>query len=338
MRKNALLTLLFLVFTNLAYSQTNDFDIFYKNGIQFHDLGKYDQAIKSYQKALEIKPKSALILYEISLSYFSKQDYENAIKYSSKVIKLNKEHLLSAYIVNGSCLDMQGKTKESIKLFKKAIKKFDNYLLSYNLALNYYKIHDYKNAKKHVVNAIEFNPNHASSHLILAYVENETNNKVPSLLSLYYFLFLEPNSTRSEEAYTILIDNFTRNVSKDANKPNTINITLSPLNGSEYGSAEFMLSLLTASNMSEENKGKSENQMFTENTTSFFQILGEQMESNRKGVTWDYYIPFFYKLSKSEHINTFCHYISQVRDQKSEYWLEEHPEEVEKFDEWLEEN
>lgn len=338
MNKIKPLTLLFLIAAVCTFSQSDKFQAQYENGIQFHDQGNYDKAIESYKKALAIKPNSTLILYEISLSYFSNQDYKNAIKYSDKVIEANGDHMLSAYIVNGSCLDMIGKTKESIKVFTRAIKKFDNYLLNYNLALNYYKLKDFKHAKTQAINAINLNTNHASSHLILGYVENETNNKVPALLSLYYFLFLEPDSRRSEDAYTVLIDNFTRNVSKDSDKPNTINITLSPLDDSEYGSAEFMLSLLTAGNMSDENKGKTDEEMFIKNTKSFFQVLGGLQTKKNKGITWDFYIPFFYKLAQSEHIDTFCYYMSQSRDAKSGDWLDEHPEKLEKFSEWLEKN
>ncbi len=331
------ITLLFLT-SIVSSSQNNAFQTQYENGIQFHDQGKYEKAIESYKKALKIEPTSILIFYEMAFSYFNKGDYENAVKYSNKVIKADKDHLLSAYIVNGSSLDMLGKTKESIKLFKRAIKKFDNYLLLYNLALNYYKLQDYKNAKKYVSEAIKLNSDHSSSHLILGYIENETYNKVPSLLSLYYFLFLEPNSSRSEEAYSILIDNFTRNVNKDTDKPNTINITLITDSKSEYSSAEFMLSLLTAGNMSDEDKNKTDGDKFIENTKSFFSILGEHQNIKSKNIAQNFYIPFFYKLAKSEHIDTFCYYISQVRSKESVLWLENNSEKIEKFATWLENN
>ena len=71
---------------------------------------------------------------------------------------------------------------------------------------------------------IEENSNHSSSHLMLANIHQQKGNSVQTLLAVHYFLFLEPNSKRSHEAYQILQQNFGGNVSKDKDKPNTINI------------------------------------------------------------------------------------------------------------------
>src|SRR5690606_34592128 len=155
--------------------------------------------------------------------------------HSDVVINQNGAHLIEAYMVKGSALDMQGKTKASIKLFEKAIKKSDgHYLLFYNLALNHFKVNDFEKAEKNVIKAIESNPDHSSSHLMLANIHNQKGNVVQTLLSTYYFLFLEPNSQRSIGAYQMLTENFGSNVTKDDSKPNEINIMVSPNDDNQF--------------------------------------------------------------------------------------------------------
>ena len=62
---------------------------------------------------------------------------------------------------------MLGKTKESIKLFEEAMEtNGPHYLLAYNLGLNHYKLGNLEDAE--TIKAIENNPNHSSSHLMLA--------------------------------------------------------------------------------------------------------------------------------------------------------------------------
>jgi len=330
------LTLLFISIQGFSQSSIEDF---VKEGIQYHDTGDYDKAIETYEKALEINPTSALVNYEIALSYFSKGDYKKAIKYSDIVLNQNAEYMLQAYTTKGSALDVLGKTKKSIKLFEKAIRQTKgHYLLYYNLAINYYKINNFDQAEENVIKAIESNPNHPSSHLMLANIHNQKGNAVQTLLATHFFLFLEPGTKRSVEAYQILQENFGGNVSKDGTKPNTINIMLSPNADNQFGAVELMISLLEASNSLDENKGKTRDEMFVENTESFFKTLGELKKEKNKEIWWTFYTTFFYDLAKSEHLETYCKYITQGDNESSKKWLIEHEDKLAEFDKWLNNN
>ena len=327
-----------LFLTTQIFAQT-DIENFVNEGIQFHDNGDYEKAIETYKKALQLDPNSTLVNYEIALSYFTKGNYKESIKYSDVVLKQNKDYMLQAYMTKGSALDMLGKTKESIKLFEKAIKEtIDHYLLYYNLGLNYYKLNDLDNAEENVIKAIELNPNHSSSHLMLAYIHNQKGNSIQTLLATHYFLFLEPNSQRSLEAYSILQKNFGGNVSKDENNSNTINILLSPNSDSQFGAAELMVSMLEASKSLEQNEEKTEDQMFIENTEKFFKILGELKKKKNKEIWWTFYTTFFYDIAKSEHIETYCKYITQSSNENSGKWITENKKQLNEFDKWLKSN
>lgn len=318
-----------------AVAQSTVIDLV-KEGIQYHDSGNYDKAIKTYEKALKMEPKSTLVNYEISMSYFAKGDYKEAINYSDAVLNQKKEYMLEAYVNKGSALDLLGKTKEAIKLFEKAIKETKgSYLLYYNLSLTYYKLGEFDKAEENAINAILDNPNHSSSHLVLASINDQRGNKVQALLASYYFLFLEPNSKRSPSAYNILQKNFAGNVSKDPTKPNTINITLDSNGDEQFRAVELMIAMLEASKSIEENKGKSEDELFIENTESFFKVLGELKKDKNKEIWWTFYTTFYYKLTQSEHLETYCKYITQCKNENSRTWVNANEEKIAAFDKWL---
>jgi len=335
-----LLLLSSLLLTLSSFGQ-NKIDSLIKVGIQYHDNGEYGKAIEIYNAALKIDPKSTLINYELSMSYMYSGDYKKAIKHSDVIIKQKKDHLLLAYISKGSSLDNLGKTKQSIKLFNKAIAEFgDNYLLHYNLGVNYYKIQDYKNSESAYTNAIMANPDHASSHYGLAFIKSEQNQRVQSILGLYYFLFIEPSSKRAETAYKLLKEQLGGSVQKDENNQMNYNVFINPQSmESEFGAAEMMLAMLEASNTLDENKDKTSDELFIENTKSFFSVLGELPEDGKKtNIWWDFYVPIFYKLAKSEYMDVFCNYISISSNEKAKEWLRTNNEKAENFGEWLNEN
>lgn len=325
-----------VLFPFFLSAQTN-IDSLIKQGVYYHDAGEYDKAIDLYKQALNINPNSDAANYEIAMTYMYAKDYEKSIQYSDKVIELNKNNVLSAYITKGSSLDYLGKTDESIKIFEKALKKFDdNYLLYYNLGYDYYKIKNYSKAEDAFTKAIKLNANHASSHLLLGYMMSDQKRNIESLLCLHYFLFLEPNTERSKTAFRLLNDQFGGNVKPDKEKPNQINISLSTDQmDSEFGPANLMISLLEASKSTEENKNKTEDQLFIENTKSFFNVLGELKKKKNKGLWWDFYVPFFNDIANSDHIDTYCYYIAQSSKESAKDWLRNNNPKIVVFDQWL---
>lgn len=336
-----LLLVLSVIVSFSCFGQTNDIENLVQIGIEHHDRGEYAKAIEAYKKALKIDPASDLVNYELALTYMYSGDNKNAIKHSDIVIKQNKEFLLLAHITKGSALSNLGKIKEALKVFDKALAKFGkNHLLYYNIGISYVKIQENKKAELAFIDAIETNPNHASSHYALAMIKNINGERVPSLLSLYYFLLLEPSSKRAETAYQLLQKQLGGNVQKDENDPLKINIVLDSKNmDSEFSTAEMMLAMLEASNTLEKNENKTPEELFESNSSSFFSVLGEIKENDKKksNVWWDFYVPFFYDLAKSEYIEVFCNYISLSSNEKAREWIQTNKEKVDNFGKWIEE-
>lgn len=328
-----------LLFVSIIGTAQSSIDEIVKEGIGYHDKGEFDKAIETYKKALKIDPQSPLVNYEIALSYFGKQDYEKAFEYSEAVLKQKKDFIVQAAMIKGSALDVMGKTQESIEFFKKVIEENEaHYLLYYNLGVNYFKISELDKAEECFVKAIDLNVNHGSSHWLLANIQDQKGNPVQTLLAVHFFLFLEPDTQRSQTAYKMLQKNFGGNVTKDKDKPNTINITLQALDEkSQFSSAELMISMLEASKSIEENKDKSDDELFVENTDSFFTIMGELNKEEYKDIWWTFYTPFFYELAKSEHIEAYCKYITQGSNENSAKWLNDNEDKFNAFGAWLQE-
>lgn len=66
-----------------------------------------------------------------------------------------------------------------------------------------------------------------------------------------------------------------------------------------------------------------------------YKVLGELKEKKNKEIWWTFYTTFFYDLAKSEHLGTYCKYISQSVNENSQKWLTENDNKLMAFDTWL---
>ncbi len=335
MKLLTILTLSFFLAVNL-FGQNDKVKELVSQGTELHDQGKYEDAIAKYKSALEIDKNSTLANYELSYTYMTIEKYNDAIKYSKKVIEQNSNNQHEAYIVLGTSYDMLGKPDKAINTYEEGLSKFPNSnLLNYNLALTSYNQKDYDKAEKAAINAVLAKPKHGSSHVILAVVMQMKGERVKSLLPLYYFLMLEPNSKRSKLNYHTLREQLGQGVNQENEKKINVNIPSSSTKDSIFGAAEMMVSLLAASKYTDENKNKTDMELFVETTKSFFSILGELKKDNT-GFWWDFYVTKFYDLVQSDNYEAFCYYISQSTNSDDiNNWISHNSDKMQKFKDWL---
>jgi len=327
--------ILFYVFTLTA--QVDRIKELVGQGIELNDQGKYEEAIAKYREALEIDKNSTLANYEMSYTCMASGKFEEAVKYSKKVIKLDQDNLHGAYIVWGSSLDMAGEPEKAIKVFEEGLERFQaSNLLNYNLAITAFKIKDFGKAEKAAINSIICKPQHCSSHLILSSVMQANKQRVKSVLPLYYSLMLEPNSRRSKQYYTNLLGQMNQGVERKDAKNINVMVPNFAAADSTFGAAEMMISLSAASGVTDEKKTKMES--FVESTKSLFSILGELKKEN-KGIWWEFYVTKFDDLVKSDNYEAFCYYISQsANNDEVNSWITKHPDQMEKFNVWKDKN
>lgn len=89
-------------------------------GICYNYLGKYDQAVESYKKALILRPDYTSAYYNIGIAYLKKGDYKNAIANFTKTKELDPR-FANAYRFIAEAYIMQKKTKLAIAELKKGL-------------------------------------------------------------------------------------------------------------------------------------------------------------------------------------------------------------------------
>ena len=327
--KKIFFTLSFVMFASFfLFAQNNDVkdkvDALVKQGIAHHDKGEYDKALEAYKKALELDPASSWANYEMALTYMYKGNNEKAIEHCDVVLKAGSDAMAEAYIVKGSALDNLGKTRESIELFNEGIEKFSqNHLLYYNLAFDYYKIEEFENAEKTLFKALAINPYHQSSHLLLGTVKAYSGQRVQSMMSLYYFLLLEPDTRRSQTAFTLLQKQLTGG---GAQKEGVAQKT-----DPEFSDVEKTLPFAASV------QGLDDDGIFIQNTESFFSAIGALKQKGKKSnsIYWDFYTTIFSDMAKSGYLETYCCLISQTASNKAGKWLSANVNKVKQFAEWL---
>jgi len=333
-----LLLLSFLLISYFAFGQTNQDKILelVKEGVVYHDGKQYQKAIEKYKKALAIDKKSTLTNYEIAMTYSEIGEHKQAIRHANRVLKQQEEHMIAAYTVKANSLDVQGKTKKSIKLLKQALAETKgHYLLHYNLGINYFKQGDISLAADQFVEAVKKNPSHGSSHLYLALSQKNLDNVVPSLLANMYFLLLEPATNRAGNAYDLMIENLNGNVSPDSDDPKNVTILIgAEMEGNPYSSVELMIGLLAAARYTEDAKTISKEERFIKDNRSLLSSTSA-LDIDTKDIFTDFYIPFYGKLLLSEHFDTFCYYITHGSNIAAADWCDAHPEELQDLFKWL---
>lgn len=108
-------------------------------GIALHDKGEYDKAIEKYKEALSLDPKNTGALYEMMYSYFSKQDYKEALRLSEEGAKEKGRFRPAFFMMIGNVQDQLGNPAAAIKAYEAGLKESPNdSLLHFNLGVTLY--------------------------------------------------------------------------------------------------------------------------------------------------------------------------------------------------------
>ena len=339
MKTKLFLSLLTAFILNFSFAQTAGEYI--RMGIELHDNGDFKGAIKKYKKALKKDKNNMSAHYEIAYTYSALKNYKQVIKHADVLINSNPQPSITdqAYDIKGTALDEMGKPLEAIKCYEEGAKYYPNfYLLHFNLGLTLYKTGQSEKAVKSFINAINVRPDHTSSHLILGLIMQDQGKRVQSLLSLYYFLMLEPKSSRSKIAIESMTKQLNKGISSDPSK-NSINISVSSLSDDDpFSMIDMMISMSQGLNITPEQKEKTPAEKFYSTTETLFSLLAEKKDENN-GFWWDFYAEFYTKLKNSDHLETFCYYINQ-KNTEGEFrkWVNNNNDKVKAFKEWKNEN
>jgi tetratricopeptide (TPR) repeat protein len=358
MRKIFIL-LAFFIASSSAIEANDNIQRLIQEGIELHGAGEFQRAIEKYNEVLRIDSTNISAIYEISLSYLALSDYENAIKFSTKVINSNDQTLsVGAYAIKSEALAATDRVDDAIELLERGLERHGNeYLLHFNLALKYYRKNDLDNAITHVRKAIDLDKSHSEAFLLYAHTLNDKEMWVRSILVFQMFLLLEPDTQRSKAAFKELLRTMRIDIPSEAAEPSFIQQQMMrnpaqtgrtvlpneiPPLSAENGVNRYQIYNVIVSTLDSLRAEALEDDLFTIFKTVNREIITQLDQQNdgsegRTGKFWTFYVPFFAQIVKSEHYETFCRYISVSYLSESLEWWNDNPDYAESFVIWFEE-
>jgi len=308
-----------------------------EEGKKLYDAGKYSDAAGVYKKALSKNKENDVLNNEMSLVQLALKNYSEAVVYSDKVINANSKLANVAYATKGSAQGLKGDYDQAILTIKDGINKYpEDFFLYYNLAFTQLGGSQYSQAEASAKKAIEIKPDFAGSHLVLGQSMFYQNKRVPSMLALYYFLLLEPNTPRSSSALSMMDQAVNLGITKEGDK---INVQIPNKEKDEFGTADVIISLSQANKLDEKNKSKSEQQIFCESTNMLFTTLAENKKQDKKGIWWTFYVPFFEDMQKNDNLDAFCYQAMITKNNNAvNNWVRDNKSKIDKLKSWYDAN
>ena len=343
MKKIYLLLTFLITLCLTAKAENPEIERLMQEGIELHSMGEFERAIEKYNEILRIDSTNISAIYEIALSYLALSNYENTILFSTKVINSCDQALsIGAYAIKSEALAALNRTEEAIALLERALDiKGSEYLLLFNLALNYYKLNDIENTLTHVRKVIDLNKTHADAFLLYAYMLYDKELWVRSIFAFQMYLLLEPDDHRSRTAFEELL-HIMRITSRSENETERLvlaNPPLTTING--VNRFQVYNTINTVLHSLRENS-EEESDLFLEFKNvnrAIILLLNEKNDGSEERMSkfWTFYVPFFTRIVESEHYEAFARYISVSYFPESFEWWQENPEYAENFVIWFEE-
>jgi tetratricopeptide (TPR) repeat protein len=138
--------------------------------------GRYDEALKSYEKAYELKPDDAGVAYRLGNFYFERGNYKEAVKFFEKAKKSFFDDI-DVIKKLAECYSELGQNEKAIEEYKSIIKMIPQHVSSrINIGNVYVKMHQYQKAESYYKEALKIEPGNLSVYYQLINLELIRNN------------------------------------------------------------------------------------------------------------------------------------------------------------------
>ncbi|WP_165903769.1 tetratricopeptide repeat protein [Hymenobacter gummosus] len=317
-----------------------------KEGVALHLVDRYQEADAKYQQALKLEPNSQLIKYLMALNYTQLDRHAEAIPLLQEYIDADPAAAPGeAYVSLGTSLSRLKKLPEAIKVYEQGIKRHPTHqLLYFNMGQAYLKLGKPEDAIGAYRQSARLNPQHPTSALYLGVATADLSNRIPAVLELSRFLLLAPTHRNAPTAIQHLYRLVGSGVKKTGANEVSLTMNADALKASQrgrgdenFGDQDMLLSLMSAGDYTEENRGKTPAVRFAEKMNDLFKSLGTaDGRQSRKGFAWEFYAPYFAELQRKGYAET-CAYLlrsADSADEESKAWLAAHAAQVADFQAW----
>jgi tetratricopeptide (TPR) repeat protein len=317
--------ILFAVAINLN-AAAQDANTLMKQGRELNNQKRYPEAIEKYKNVLTVEPENIQANYQIAFTLFASGKGPEGLPYLEKVINTNAGASLKAasYIFMGSIYGNAKQLPKAIESYKNGIKADStNQRIYYNLGIVQYRSKLYEDAEKTFVDAIKRDSADAGSVRMYALATFHENKRAEALLGFCRFLQLEPNSTRSKEAFGNLQNILQRGTLQAEAGYRPTAATKAAAFAQNKVITKVLAGFMTR-------KYASPTALLTAQLKELFAAFGTQDKP--------YWLAdYFYKLSQTDNFETFVRLISQSGLPENAKWVKENADKVGELDKWIKE-
>jgi hypothetical protein len=345
MKKITLVSLLIASFL-FCYPQTQKAKNLVNEGVELHDNGKYEDALKKYDAAIAEDDTYFNAHYEKAMTLYVMKKLEECIDLSKTIIKKFPDEplLKGVYVHYGSSLDDLGKSSAALKVYDEGLKKFPGfYMLHFNKAITYALMNETEKAYTNFKAALVDNPFHASSYFRVADML-KTSNRIPAMLAFVMHLILETKrSERSEYSFTSLKELIYGNVKKTGDNSITITMDESMLDSKKLKKEEdnfrmqdmlFVMSSALDKDSVMSSIAKTDIEKFDLKLQLLINSLSD--EKDKKGFFSERYVPFFKSLKENDYTMIVSRLVFKTtNDEANAAWLKVNTDKTDAFYDWL---
>jgi tetratricopeptide (TPR) repeat protein len=273
-------------------------------GIDYADTGAYARASALYETISENDTNYVLALLEDAVAKESNEQDSDAISLCRKGIEQATEYTSDFYNTIANVCMNEGDYTDAITLLRDSVlPKYPNiHKLYFTLGLAQYKMHKYADAITSFEKAIDLDIYDAVSHYYLGRCCLEQGRLIPALLSLQFYLVLQPQANRSYTAVG-LIEQMTEN-KYQYNKQYSVD-------PAQYHDSAFTeLDLLIRSKIAM-NKEYPAATKINYNFIKQIQLFLEQLKyvPNSGNYWMEKYVPFFTGLQQKKFLEPYAYFI-----------------------------
>ncbi|MEZ0485977.1 tetratricopeptide repeat protein [Fibrella aquatica] len=183
-----------------------DADYYTDLGVAYYNQGAYEKAIRSYQKAIALKPDKDDTWNNLGIAYGKQNVHEQAVEAFQQALALNPEDGIAWYNLGLSYED-QGAHEEAVKAYQRAIDfnpDADEEVRWWNtLGVTYYNQSKYEQAISAFQRAIALEPDYVEAWFNLGLTYSEQGAHIHATNAFQKVVFLRPD----DEAARINIGN-----------------------------------------------------------------------------------------------------------------------------------
>ncbi len=320
------------VFAARTAAQTSDARLLTNEGNELSNQKNYTAAMAKYKAALAIDPDYAPANYQMGFCLSAAGKGLDGIPYLEKIFtaaNASANLVSGAYDLAGSIYDQNHELQKAIATYKAGIKANPGYQpLQYDLGLVYFRNKQYANAEAAAIEGIKLDPKHTGSMRLYALVCFHQNKRAAALLGFCSFLILEPNTSRSAEAY----GNIQHIIQGGALKPEPGEMVPHAI---EAGTYVLNQAIMQSIQPFAKKRYATPADLLAAQLAAIFNSVGI-LAAKQTGNEFfrNYMAGYFYKLAQTSNMPAFARLVSLSTPESSK-WVNDHPQQMTDLDNWL---